>query len=50
MVTVGVAAVLVGLAVPLLCVSVIGFLLFDGLVQAWRDRAAGDQVAEGADR
>jgi uncharacterized iron-regulated membrane protein len=55
--TVGAIAVLVGLAVPLLGASLIGFLLLDGAVQAWRSRrAAGsgagesDEVVQTADR
>ena len=56
--TVGAVAVLVGLAVPLLGASLIGFLLLDGGVQAWRTRAtavepgpdAADEVAEPVDR
>ena len=56
--TVGAAAVLVGLAVPLLGASLIGFLLLDGVVQAWRSRDAAtgsgleepDEVVEAADR
>ncbi len=53
--TVGGVAVLVGLAVPLLGASLIGFLVLDGLVQAWRSRDATpgedeDQLVETADR
>ncbi len=56
--TVGAVAVLVGLAVPLLGASLIGFLLLDGAVQAWRSRGTAaepgseesDEVAEPADR
>ncbi|MDQ4116009.1 MAG: PepSY domain-containing protein [Actinomycetota bacterium] len=48
--TVGAAAVLIGLAVPLLGASLIGFLLLDGVVQAWRSRDTVDPYPAGHDR
>ncbi|TCK25982.1 PepSY-associated TM helix domain-containing protein [Pseudonocardia endophytica] len=58
--TVGAVAVLLGLAVPLLGASLIGFLLLDGAVQAWRERGGRsgpgpdpdvpDDALEAADR
>lgn len=57
--TIGAVAVLVGLAVPLLGASLIGFLLLDAGVQAWRSRGTAapddpgpvdDDAVETADR